>query len=87
MNQWQVYIVQCADNTLYTGVTINTERRLRQHNGELAGGAKYTAVRRPVSVVYSSTHSDRSAACTEESRIKKLSRTEKISLINNASNH
>ena len=39
---WQVYVLECADGTLYTGVAANLPRRLRQHNGELVGGPKYT---------------------------------------------
>jgi len=74
-------MVRCKDNSLYTGVTTNIIRRMRQHNGEIVGGAKYTAVRRPVSLVFSSNHTNRSEACKEESRIKKLTRGEKMELI------
>ena len=44
---WQVYLVECADHTLYCGVTKDTERRVAQHNGEKRGGARYTRSRRP----------------------------------------
>lgn len=81
-NSYFVYIIQCVDGTLYTGITTDVARRIRQHNGELAGGAKYTAMRKPVNLVYQSEHADRSAACTEEARIKKLSRKEKEFLVN-----
>ena len=81
MNNWYVYILRCADNTLYTGVTTDAPRRIRQHNGELIGGAKYTAVRRPVEMVFYSEHTSRSEACKEESRIKSLTRKEKCNLI------
>lgn len=77
---WFVYILKCADNTLYTGVTTDLEKRLKEHNFS-EKGAKYTRARRPVIRVYSSEFSDRSSACKEESRIKKLSRAEKIALI------
>jgi len=81
MNKWFVYILRCADDTLYTGVTTDISRRARQHNGELVGGAKYTRVRRPVQIVFYSEHIDRSEACKEESRIKCLSREEKLKMI------
>ena len=81
MSDWFVYILRCADDSLYTGVTTNPERRLRQHNGELVGGAKYTRLRRPVKLVWEEIHPDRSSACKRESGIKKLRRTEKLNLI------
>lgn len=81
MSDWFVYILRCADDSLYTGVTTNPERRLRQHNGELVGGAKYTRLRRPVKLVWEEMHPDRSSACKRESGIKKLHRTEKLNLI------
>ena len=78
---WFVYILVCSDDTFYTGVTTNIDRRLRQHNWELVWWAKYTRVRKPVQVIYSYTFNTRSEACIEESRIKKLSRLEKEKLI------
>ena len=70
----------CADNTLYTGIAVNLVRRCRQHNGELVGGAKYTAVRRPVRVIYSEIMPTRSDALRREYVIKSLTRNEKLSL-------
>lgn len=77
------YIVQCADDTFYTGITTDIERRIAEHNGldNNAKGAKYTLVRRPVSLVYAAKFSDRSSASKEEYRIKKLSREEKELLV------
>jgi putative endonuclease len=75
---WHVYILQCADGTLYTGVARNLQRRLQQHNGELAGGSRYTRGRRPVEVLWSDIAPDRSAAQRREAAIKKLSRREKM---------
>ena len=72
-----VYMVLCADDTYYTGVATDLARRLRQHNGELAGGARYTASRRPVVIAYQQTVADRSQAQKEEARIKSLTRAEK----------
>jgi len=78
---WYVYILLCSDDTFYTGVTTNLERRLRQHNWELVWWAKYTRVRQPVQIIYQNTFNSRSDACKEESRIKKLSRLEKEKFI------
>ena len=78
---WHVYILQCADGSLYTGVARDLQRRLLQHNGEQAGGPKYTRGRRPVHLVWSHGASDRSAAQQREAAIKKLSRGKKLQLI------
>ncbi len=78
---YSLYIVCCADGTLYTGIAVDVERRLAQHNGEKPKGARYTAVRRPVRLVYRAAFPTRSAASIEEARIKKLSRAEKEELI------
>ena len=77
---YYIYILRCADKTLYTGITVDLKRRIQEHNFSLKG-AKYTAQRRPVTMVYSKSFKDRSAASIEESRIKKLSRLQKIELI------
>ena len=74
-----LYILQCNDQTLYTGITTNLDRRIKEHNN-LKSGAKYTKVRRPVKLVYSKEFIDRSEASKEEARIKKLSRQEKLNL-------
>jgi putative endonuclease len=78
---WRVYILECADGTLYTGVAIDLERRLRQHNGERPGGPKYTRGRRPVRVLWSASAADRSEAQQREAAIKKLSRADKFKLL------
>ncbi len=77
---WYVYILECSDKTLYTGVTKDLKRRIAEHNGSKLG-AKYTRVRRPVKLVYSSKFKTRSEAQKEECRIKDLSRNEKKKLI------
>jgi putative endonuclease len=74
-----IYILQCADGTFYTGITTNLDRRIEEHNNSKLG-AKYTKVRRPVKLVYSKQFKNRSEASKEESRIKKLSRLQKIDL-------
>jgi len=77
---WFVYIVQCSDGTLYTGITTNIEKRIDQHNGVKAGGAKYTAHKRPVQLRYLETGATRSEVAIRESQIKKLSRDQKQEL-------
>ncbi len=79
MNSWQVYILRCADDTLYTGVTNQLSARLKAHNG--AGGAKYTRVRRPVVLVWSTRCKSRGAALSLEHAIKQLTRRQKQTLI------
>lgn len=81
--QWWVYILKCADNTLYTGVTTDVERRIDEHNHDKLG-AKYTKARRPVELVYKEFCVDRSTACKRESAIKKFTRREKLKLIHSA---
>lgn len=75
-----LYMLQCADGTLYTGITTDMNRRLEEHNSSLLG-AKYTRARRPVELVYQKTYENRSQASVEESLVKKLSRAEKLELI------
>lgn len=74
-----LYILECSDKTLYTGITTNLDRRIKEHNG-LKTGAKYTKIRRPVKLVYSKEFINRSEALKEEVKIKKLSRQQKINL-------
>ena len=78
---WYVYILRCADSSLYTGITTDTERRVIEHNQSDQLGAKYTRYRRPVSLVYREPCKNRSTACKREAGIKKLSRQAKIKLI------
>jgi len=75
---YHVYILRCADSTLYTGVAKNLSLRLDQHNTSRLG-AKYTRGRRPVTLLYSEQHPDRSSAQIAEARIKKLSHSQKLS--------
>lgn len=76
---WYLYIVSCADNTLYTGITTNLKKRLKCHNE--GKGAKYTRSKLPVQLVYSKKFPDVSSARKEEARIKGLSRKEKLILV------
>jgi putative endonuclease len=77
---YHLYILKCADDTLYTGITVDLARRVGEHNSSKLG-AKYTRSRRPVELVYSKKFSNRSLASKAENRIKKLSRGEKESII------
>ena len=81
-NLYYVYILKCNDDTLYTGITNNLERRIRQHNGEIRGGAKYTRNRRPVELVYLK-YPNRKKAMKREWTIKHtLNHQQKLSLVN-----
>ena len=76
---WVCYLLRCADDTFYCGITNDMEKRLAAHNaGE---GAKYTRGRIPVSVVYSESCADKSAALKREIQIKRLSRGAKQALL------
>lgn len=77
---YKVYIVECADGTLYTGITNALERRIEEHNSS-GKGAKYTRSRRPVKLIYQEKHADRSAASKREYEIKKMSREKKKELL------
>ena len=78
---YHVYIVVCADKTFYTGITVDLRRRIIEHNSSKLA-AKYTSARRHVRLVYTESFRNRSQASIAESRIKRLSRKEKIQLIN-----
>ena len=77
INDWFVYIVRCADDSLYTGITKDVDRRIQEHNEGDKLAAKYTRARRPVVLVYQETCESRSVATKREIEIKKLSREEK----------
>jgi len=79
---WYVYIVICADKTLYTGVSTDLARRIKEHN-ESSHGAKYTRSRRPVELVMSRTATSKSSAFKCEAAIKKQKRMNKIKTLKN----
>jgi len=81
MNKWYVYIVRCADDTLYTGIAKDVERRVHEHNHSDLLGAKYTRGRRPVRLVFHEVCVNRSAAAKREHELKRLSKQEKKSLL------
>jgi putative endonuclease len=77
---YHVYIVKCSDNTFYTGIAKDIQKRLEEHNHS-PKGAKYTKARRPVKLVYKESCEDRSEASKREYAIKRLTRVEKVALI------
>ncbi|HEO98490.1 MAG: GIY-YIG nuclease family protein [Campylobacterales bacterium] len=78
---YSVYILRCADDTLYTGIATDLDRRLTEHNSS-EKGARYTRSRRPVKLVYSEPFPDRSSASRREYEIKKkMNRAQKLELI------
>jgi len=77
---WYLYVVQCCDGTLYTGVTTNLSRRVDEHNNSTKG-AKYTRTRRPVSLVWKREYKNRSEAQAAEHKFKKLPRNQKWGMI------
>ena len=79
-----VYILECCDGSLYTGITTDVTKRLDEHNSSYKG-AKYTKTRRPVKLLYEESSSDRSSASKREYAIKKLTRIKKLQLINEPS--
>ena len=78
-NGWFVYLLRCADGSLYTGITNDVSRRCDQHNAGTA--SRYTRSRRPTRLVYEEVHTSRSEALKREAVIKLLSRQEKESLM------
>ena len=77
---WEVYLLRCADGSLYTGIARDALKRLKAHNS--GKGAKYTRARLPVEIVYRETCPDHSSALKREAAIKRLSRPEKLLLLN-----
>jgi len=80
MSDWFVYMLRCADNSLYTGITTDIERRAKEHNGEKSV-TRYTRVRQPVEVVYQEKADSRSEALKREAQLKKLKKAEKEALV------
>ena len=80
MSDWWVYICQCNDGSLYTGITTDLHRRMAEHN-EGPKGARYTRSRRPVRLVYDERVDNRQQASVREHQIKRMSRLEKQALM------
>ena len=82
MNNWWVYIIQCRNKSLYTGITTDVDRRFDEHQNNNSRASKYCARLRPLKLVYkSSAYKNKSDASKEEYRIKQLSRKDKLNLI------
>lgn len=77
--RWSVYLLRCAGGTLYTGITIDVDRRVRQHNA--GRGAAYTRSHRPVRLVYIENGHTRSGALIREAAIKRFPRARKAALV------
>jgi putative endonuclease len=77
-SDWIVYILECADQTLYTGITNDLDHRINEH--ENGRGAKYTRGRAPFTLLYTETHSSRSQALKREAKIKSFDRATKLQL-------
>ncbi|WP_034839405.1 GIY-YIG nuclease family protein [Endozoicomonas numazuensis] len=88
---WFVYIILASNNSLYTGITTNVERRWKEHSGEKKGGARFFYGKRPVALMYVEEGHDRSTAGKREVAIKKMTRVQKEALLkekkNKASNY
>ena len=80
MSDWFVYMLRCADNSLYTGITTDVERRVKEHNGEKSV-TKYTRVRQPVEMVYQEKSESRAKASKREAQLKKLNKADKEALV------
>ena len=78
---WDLYILECKDKSLYTGVTNNIEKRLEKHNDGCA--SRYTTAHRPVKLIYQEKQRNRSLALKREAEIKSWTRKKKLKLINN----
>lgn len=81
---WYVYVLRCADDTLYTGITTDVARRVREHNAGNGHGARYTAGRLPVTLAYVEKIRGRSRAARREGEVKKLERDAKLVLCSGA---
>lgn len=84
MSHWYLYILECSDETYYTGITTDIPRRIQAH--EDGKGAKYTKGRAPLKLIYSEKLADRSSASKRELQVKALSKERKVTLIKAATN-
>jgi putative endonuclease len=78
---WFVYLVRCADDTLYAGITTDVKRRVAEHNSDNGRGARYTRGRGPVTLAYFEPAGNRSEAARREHELKIMTRAEKLRLI------
>ncbi len=80
-SMWYVYLVRCADDTFYCGITTDVRRRLDEHNGLKPGGARYTRSRRPVHLELCVEQPDRAGASSLERKVQKLPRSRKMAFL------
>lgn len=80
------YILRCCDDSLYCGMTLNLERRLKEHNSSKSRGAKYLRAKKPVTLVYSETYPDIKSAMKREVEVKKWTKAKKEDLVKNPQN-
>lgn len=85
--QWYVYLLRCADNSLYCGVTTDIERRIHEHNHCNKKAAKYTRVRRPIHLAYQEACDSKQAAYQREYQIKRLTKQKKEVLCSHIDRH
>lgn len=78
---WYTYLLRCADNSLYAGVTTDLKRRVKEHNGKSKAAAKYTRVRQPVELVYFEQVANRVVATKREYQIKQLTKQQKETMV------
>jgi len=81
MAAWSVYVVRCADGSLYTGIARDVNRRVAEHSNSNRLASRYTRARRPVTLVYEEAAASRAAASAREHAIKRLGRREKEALV------
>jgi len=81
MSDWYLYIIRCRDNTLYTGISTDVDRRLAQHRGTSNTGSRYLRGRGPLSLVLREHLDSKSLALKEEARVKRMSKAKKEELI------
>jgi len=81
MSDWFVYLVRCKDDSLYTGITTDLDRRVHEHNHDDKQAASYTRSRRPVRLVYWESMASRAQALSREAKLKQLSKSQKEALV------
>ena len=81
MSDWYLYLIRCRDNTLYTGISTDVDRRFAQHQGAGNMGSKYLKGRGPLSLVFQENLGSKSLALKEEARVKRMSKAKKEELV------
>ena len=81
MPDWYLYLIRCGDNTLYTGISTDVDRRFAQHQSEGSTGSRYLKGRGPLSLVFKKKLASRSLALKEEHRVKRMTKAQKENLI------